>query len=335
MSTNSSEPLVPNTIRYPVRHAFSDFFYTQIYICTPPQKANLHIDTGSSITWVQGKECQTCFPVSIPNFDGKQSTTCRAMLANNPLCVLPATGLAPISWSMLMALPLRVYLDLRNLLSYLSKGNKRSQMVYGVREESPHQYSTTTKPTLQRFSYCLPQQFESQPSLLHFGNDAEIRGGTNVFTTPILGAPNDHYYVRLNATSFNGKRLQIDPNLFSRGGSGIINIQDLRTLIVDDAFNIFEPTSGGLLSQHVRMATNSESGRFIKGQMGSGNSVEARKMAGQLLRRSCGRLVGDPCVHTRCARQNAALKLSASVSSSRQPSHALLQLPASVAWSKY
>ncbi|KAH0974306.1 hypothetical protein GBA52_016205 [Prunus armeniaca] len=51
-------------------------------------------------------------------------------------------------------------------------------------------------------------------------------------------------------------------------------------------------------------------------------------MAGQLLRRSCGRLVVDPCVHTRCsthactpgARQNATLKLSASVSSSRQRS---------------
>ncbi|CAL2258784.1 unnamed protein product [Prunus armeniaca] len=35
------------------------------------------------------------------------------------------------------------------------------------------------------------------------------------------------------------------------------------------------------------------------------------------------------------ARQNATLKLSASVSSSRQRSHALLQLAASVAWSKY
>lgn len=95
MSTNSSEPLVPNTIRSPVRHAFNDFLYTEIYIGTPPQKANLHIDTGSSMTWVQGKECQTCFPVSIP----------KAMLANNPLCVLPATGLVPISRSMLMALP--------------------------------------------------------------------------------------------------------------------------------------------------------------------------------------------------------------------------------------
>ncbi|CAB4309659.1 unnamed protein product [Prunus armeniaca] len=223
MSTNSSEPLVPNTIRSPVRHSFNDFLYTEIYIGTP-QKANFHIDTGSSMTWVQGKECQTCFPVSIPNFDGKQSTTCRAMLANNPLCVLPATGLVPISRRMLMALPESEGLFGLEKFTLLSNQGQQAipNVPYGLGLDNhvnfndryhgqPNPISESTglggsqptnilqqlnQITLQRFSYCLPPQFESQPSLLHLGNDAEIRGGTNVFATPILGAPNDHYYVR-------------------------------------------------------------------------------------------------------------------------------------------
>ncbi|BFG31041.1 hypothetical protein CerSpe_173150 [Prunus speciosa] len=51
-------------------------------------------------------------------------------------------------------------------------------------------------------------------------------------TTPILGGQNDHYYVRLNAISFNGQRPQIDPNLFSRGGSGIIVDSGSPTLLL-------------------------------------------------------------------------------------------------------
>lgn len=62
MSTNSSEPLVPNTIRSPVGHAFSDFFYTQIYSGTSPQKANLHIDTAVSLSHgFKGKNAKHVF----------------------------------------------------------------------------------------------------------------------------------------------------------------------------------------------------------------------------------------------------------------------------------
>ncbi|PQQ11958.1 aspartic proteinase nepenthesin-1-like [Prunus yedoensis var. nudiflora] len=133
----------------------------------------------------------------IPNVDGKQSTTCGAMLANNPLCVLPATGLVPISWSMLMALPLTEGLFGLEKFTFLSEQGQQAipNVPYGLgldshvnfndryhgqpnpisgsmglgRSHPPTNILQLNQITLQRFSYCLPPQFESQPSLLHFG----------------------------------------------------------------------------------------------------------------------------------------------------------------------
>ncbi|XP_050127347.1 aspartic proteinase nepenthesin-1-like [Malus sylvestris] len=264
---NSSSPvLVPNTIRSYVRHAFSDFFYTVITIGTPPQVANLAIDTGSAFTWVQSAECRKCIVTPLPGFDLRKSSSSRVLPYNHPLCVPPFLSPRGRGCSYLLEyadrttteglvgfekftflsekgqqdVPLAFGLGLVNNIIFSVRDDDHPNPIIGIMGLGrDHPTSILRQLTLLRFSYCLAPQFEATPSLLHFGDDAKIIGATNVRSTPILGGPDDHYYVRLNGISLNGQLLPIDPNLFKLGGGGVVvDTGAPYSLIVDEAFQI-------------------------------------------------------------------------------------------------
>ncbi|XP_020419573.1 aspartic proteinase CDR1-like [Prunus persica] len=252
MTTNSLETLVPNAISSPVKHAYSDFYYTEMYIGTPPQKTNLALDTGSTLTW------------EINHFP--------AHADDHPLCVPPNLGpgtkgqncvyglfyydrsstYGPFGFDTFTFLSERRQLAIPNVAFGWGLFNKVNFNDYFHGHDNPiggilglgrgHPtgiLQQLNQITLRRFSYCLPPQFEAQ-SLLHFGEGAQI-GGPSVGSTPILGGPDDYYFTKLDAISLNGQRLQIDPSLFMAGGKGMaVDSGSPYSHIVAEAFKVLK-----------------------------------------------------------------------------------------------
>ncbi|CAL8155915.1 unnamed protein product [Prunus armeniaca] len=272
MTTSSSETLVPNAISSPVKHAYSDFYYIEMYVGTPPQKTNLALDTGSTLTWVQCEGCKSCFELSMPNFSIRRSTTSRPMPDDHPLCVPPNLGpgtkgqncvyglfyydrsstYGPFGFDAFTFLSDQGQLAIPNVAFGWGLFNKVNFNDYFHGHDNPiggilglgrgHPIGILqqlNQITLRRFSYCLPPQFEAQ-SLLHFGEDAQI-GGPSLGSTPILGGPDDYYFTKLDAISFNGQRLQIDPSLFMAGGKGMaVDSGSPYSHIVAEAFKVLK-----------------------------------------------------------------------------------------------
>ncbi|XP_050125749.1 aspartyl protease family protein 2-like [Malus sylvestris] len=87
-----SSSLCQNTsgITAPVKRSFNGFFYVELWIGTPPVRANVAIVTGSDLTWVQSADCTKCFPVALPIYDGMKLATYIAMSPHHPLCPDPS-----------------------------------------------------------------------------------------------------------------------------------------------------------------------------------------------------------------------------------------------------
>ncbi|ONI06054.1 LOW QUALITY PROTEIN: hypothetical protein PRUPE_5G037200 [Prunus persica] len=240
-----------------------------MYIGTPPQKTNLALDTGSTLTWVQCEGCKSCFKLSMPNFNIRRSTTSRPMLMITHFVFLQTLALGqncvyglfyydrsstygPFGFDTFTFLSERRQLAIPNVAFGWGLFNKVNFNDYFHGHDNPiggilglgrgHPtgiLQQLNQITLRRFSYCLPPQFEAQ-SLLHFGEGAQI-GGPSVGSTPILGGPDDYYFTKLDAISLNGQRLQIDPSLFMAGGKGMaVDSGSPYSHIVAEAFKAFE-----------------------------------------------------------------------------------------------
>ncbi|CAN6584095.1 unnamed protein product [Malus baccata var. baccata] len=237
-------------ITAPVKRSFSGFFYVELWIGTPPVKANLAIDTGSDLTWVQCADCTKCFPVALPNFDGKKSATYRAMSPRHPLCPDPP----PLGRNDSCSYEVSYYgehiekgqsssgrfgWDVFTFKSEIRGQQKQQQLVtnvafgcgivnhidtghqgpegnpiaglLGLAYTAPSNFLKQLRNiTLERFSYCLPMDVESANGTLIHFGKAAQISGPN--TTPILGQGG--YYVQLKGIRLNGRLVPIDPKLF-------------------------------------------------------------------------------------------------------------------------
>ncbi|KAL6178358.1 hypothetical protein ACLB2K_049876 [Fragaria x ananassa] len=267
--TNSSAPFSPDTIRAPTRHAFSEFFYAEISIGSPPVTVYLALDTGSTPTWVQDETCVDCIEVSSRMYNRLASATYQAMKSDHPLCVPPHLSHDGFGYCIYeinfaddsftrggFALDVFFFLDengqkqaIQNVAFGLGIYNKMDfsdlfhgqpnliSGILGLGKGDPTSIIRQLRSiTLLKFSYCLPLQFEDQ-ALLHFGDDAQLTG-PNVRSTQFLGDQSNHYFLKLNGISLNGALLQIDPNLFMAGGGMVIDSGAPYSYIVEEAFLI-------------------------------------------------------------------------------------------------
>lgn len=271
-----------DSIRAPISLALSGSFYAEVQIGTPPVKANLVLDTGSSLTWTQCAQCQVCFSVAVPNFDPRRSITYRRMPYNHPLC--PSEPAANSS-GRFCSYELQYYdgevirgdlaletftfgsdsddgsgskqqlklpnvafgcgLDNQNVTDFVNDTRNPISGVFGIGRDPSSILQQLGSITLQKFSYCLPQllfgdsvhHHRNHHTLLHFGNDAKITGH-GVQTTPILEGWDGSYYLKLDAISFNGRLLPIDPKLFLTNGFGVVMDSGTPyTFFVETAYN--------------------------------------------------------------------------------------------------
>ncbi|KAL6142486.1 hypothetical protein ACLB2K_060766 [Fragaria x ananassa] len=199
-------------IRAPLFRALrSPFFYVEVGIGSPPVYVKLVFDTGSTTTWTQCAACNTCFPVAIPPFDPKFSSTYRRLPENHPLC-RGGYGTEPsgkfcnftmeyvddqlirgqlsldtfVLGSSKHKVPDFVFgcgLDDKNVLEFLNDTHNPISGVFGIGMNDPtsilYQLSSFTE---LKFSYCLPLRVYEENdhqhhhhAWLHFGKEAEIK----------------------------------------------------------------------------------------------------------------------------------------------------------------
>ncbi|KAM1427555.1 hypothetical protein TB2_019278 [Malus domestica] len=253
-----SSSLCQNTsgITAPVKRSFNGFFYVELWIGTPPVRANVAIDTGSDLTWVQSADCTKCFPVALPNYDGMKLATYIAMSPHHPLCPDPSpfghndTCTYEVSylgehleeeqnisgqfgWDVFtFKSEIRGQQEQQQrvtnvtfgsgIVNHLDTGPEGTEGnpiagILGLAYMEPRSFLKQLRNfTLKRFSYCLPLD-----------------------TTPILG--HGGHYVQLKGISLNEGLLPIDPKLLAKPISAtVIDSGTERRFIIAKAYVVLE-----------------------------------------------------------------------------------------------
>ncbi|KAJ3691756.1 hypothetical protein LUZ61_020920 [Rhynchospora tenuis] len=214
------------------------------------QNYYLHLDTGSSLTWIQCEPCHPCFQQQPPLFDPLNSPTYVSLMANHPYCQGPDYGPGPHNvcyFSMF-------YADRTSADGILSSetftfpssqgGNIQvpnvvfgcthlTDTVYplggpvgifglGLERESFISQPSCAPVTGLRFSYCLVEPGSNIPMSLRFGDDITWPPVARVQQTKILRFSTGpiHYYVNLTEMSLDDTRIYFPPGTFDRDPSG-------------------------------------------------------------------------------------------------------------------
>ncbi|KAJ7978058.1 Aspartic peptidase [Quillaja saponaria] len=239
----------PNALRSPDIQVLSKIYVTQLAIGSVRYSPYLLRDTGSEDTWVQCEGYTNCFPVRGGNFAYRNSLTfgylpcnhrlCYPKLCRNRICIYKETYLGGASTSGLIGTDTLAFptdtgtsqifnnfafgcgLDNQNM--YFGGNRGPNNVIAGILGLGASRRSILMQlvaHTNDIFSYCLPSWTspEHVHTYLRFGNDAQIRSeAERRLQTARLVPGITRYKLYLVDISIAGKRLQLEPSLFSGG----------------------------------------------------------------------------------------------------------------------
>lgn len=232
-------------------------YIVSIGIGTPSKTLTVVFDTGSDVTWVQCKPCQSCYSQKEPIFDPSQSTTFTNVSCNSTPCKDVRYGCSGLS-----CLYGVQYGDGSYTVGYYAEdtltltpdviekfrfgcgqnnagtfGEVAGLLALGPAKESF--VSQTSCKYHRTFAYCLPA-LSSSTGYLKFGSDSYL---PNTQRTPIPGKVTSSFYYYLNMTGLSvaGESLKIQSKVFSKAGS-IIDSGTVITRLPPDAYKALRST---------------------------------------------------------------------------------------------
>ncbi|CAN6679014.1 unnamed protein product [Malus baccata var. baccata] len=201
-----------------------------LWIGTPPVRANVAIDTGSDLTWVQSADCTKCFPVALPNYDGMKLATYIAMSPHHPLCPDPSPFGHNDTYVFTFKSEIRGQQEQQQRVTNVTFGSG----IVNHLDTGPEGTEGNPIVGILGLAYMEP----TNETLIHFGKAAQI-SGLNVQTTPILG--HGGHYVQLKGISLNEGLLLIDPKLLAKPISAtVIDSGTERRFIIAKAYVVLE-----------------------------------------------------------------------------------------------
>ncbi|XP_078154274.1 aspartyl protease family protein At5g10770-like isoform X1 [Carex rostrata] len=252
----TSGPLSPSQIT-----AQSGFSYglgnyiVHVGIGTPSKTLTLEFDTGSDVTWIQCKPCQTyCYKQQEPIFDPSQSSTFMNVSCNSTPCndvsgnfcegssCLYGVKYGDQSYTVgyyaedTLTLTPDMIQKFRFGCGQNNKGIGDFGEVAGLLGLGPSSESfvSQTSDKYQRvFAYCLPA-LSSSTGYLNFGSNSDISNTNHI---PITKRPNSgpYYYITMTGLSVAGDTLPISSAVFSNAGT-IIDSGTTITQLPPDAY---------------------------------------------------------------------------------------------------
>ncbi|XP_073007631.1 aspartic proteinase nepenthesin-1-like [Typha latifolia] len=219
-------------------------YYVQLRLGTPETMLHLLLDSGSHLIWTQCHPCTTCFTQDPPHYYPQNSNTFAYVPCNDPLCkdYTCTEGKCKYTLKYSDRSQSTGYLARETLTlesSELGKSVAFQHVAFGCAFETTPQEifhkATVISGILgmgldplslpvqlgdrikKRFSYCLVPAAAPTHSYLRFGDDIPTNAGYK--TTALLQSnkKRPYYLVNLVAISFNGDRLTLPPDGFSRG----------------------------------------------------------------------------------------------------------------------
>ncbi|KAL5715514.1 hypothetical protein ACHQM5_017324 [Ranunculus cassubicifolius] len=198
-------------------------YYAEIGFGTPSTKVQTIVDTGSDVTWIQCKPCQSCYKQDGPIFDPSASSSYELVSCSAPECAALSSssclkntctyqvryGDGSQTTGDLAKETLQLGTDtIQNIAIGCGHDNEGLFRVAGGllglgRGES----SFTTQTNTSSFSYCLTDMSSNKLSTLDFGSsDASVAD----VSTPLLKAagidlPDSFYFVGLTGVVVGGK----------------------------------------------------------------------------------------------------------------------------------
>lgn len=211
----------------------------------------LHLDTGSSLSWIQCEPCKECFHQQPRLFDPRNSPSYGALMANHPLCRAPfyKPGLnGQCDFSVFYADDTSANGTLSSEIFTFPASEGGSihvpNVVFGCAHETDTDYpvggpvgifgmnlepesiisQASFAPVIgKRFSYCLVEPGSTTPMTLRFGNDITWPPVAKIQETQILRYSNGFrlYYLNLTGMSIDKTDIYFPPGTFDRDPSGL------------------------------------------------------------------------------------------------------------------
>uniref|UniRef100_A0A7N0UYT4 Peptidase A1 domain-containing protein n=1 Tax=Kalanchoe fedtschenkoi TaxID=63787 RepID=A0A7N0UYT4_KALFE len=210
-------------------------YFSQIGIGTPPKAAQLAIDTGSDVTWVQCKPCTDCYEQADPIYDPSASSTYQPLSCSAPACtalIQPACSAGTCQYRVSYGDGSFTTGDFVTETVALGSSGTVPNLAIGCGHDNEGLFrgsagllglgggavSFPSQIKARSFSYCLPDRDSSASSTLDF-NSATPGGAV---TTQLAKNARIHtfYYVALSGLSVGGKPVQIPPSVFQVDASG-------------------------------------------------------------------------------------------------------------------
>lgn len=220
-------------------------FLVDVGFGTPPQKFDLLLDTGSSVTWTQCTSCKNCLE-GASNFDPWASATysfgsCIPISENiyNMTYADNSTSGGSYGCDTLTLEPSNSFPKFQFGCGRDNKGDFGDGVdgMLGLGRGQLSVVSQTSAKYKNVFSYCLPAE-DSIGSLL-FGDNAMSQPSSLQYT-PLVSSGNSEftgfYFVRLLGISVANRRLNIPSSLFSNPGT-IIDSGTVITRLPSQAYS--------------------------------------------------------------------------------------------------
>ncbi|CAK7354032.1 unnamed protein product [Dovyalis caffra] len=207
---------------------------------TPKKELTLIFDTGSDITWTQCEPCvKSCYKQKEPKLDPTKSTSYRNISCSSPSCELVNTeggqgcssstclyqvqygdGSYSVGFFATETLSLTSNSEFKNFLFGCGQQNEGlfggAAGLLGLGRTELSLPSQTAKKFKKLFSYCLPASSSSKGYLSFGGKVSETVKFTPLSkdfeSTPFYG-------LDITGLSVGGRKLSIDPSIFSTSGT--------------------------------------------------------------------------------------------------------------------
>ena len=255
---------------------------------TPPFNAFGFLSTGTNLIWLQCQPCKKCFPQPTPLFDSSKSTTYRTFpCASNTCKSVSGTFCSHVpdkhceyyinymdgtlSQGELSEETLSLSSTNGNAIKFPGTliGCGRYNTIGSLRANSgivglargPGSLINQLGPSIGgKFSYCLVPALSksNSTSKLNFG-DAAVVSGAGTVSTPLFSRNGDPlYYLRLEALSVGGKRIQYGSAV---GGSGNMAIDSgtILSVLPNDVYSKLEAA----VARSVRMVRSRDPNKVL------------------------------------------------------------------------
>ncbi|KAK3136806.1 hypothetical protein QOZ80_5BG0442720 [Eleusine coracana subsp. coracana] len=220
-------------------------YIAELLIGDPPQKAEVLVDTGSSLVWTQNDACSVCFRQNLPRYDPTRSRTAGTLACADAAC---AAGLGSVTQCGTGVHATECFVHtVYNAFDEIAGDLATDEFTFGSEKVTLAFGSVAGKKggTLdgasgmvglgrgplslvsqlgeaRKFSYCLTPFFGDvlNPSHLLVGNSAVLTGGkASVTTVPFVKSPREDpysglYFVPLVGISVGKARLDVPAATF-------------------------------------------------------------------------------------------------------------------------